>query len=102
MRGKRLLVLCSFLFLSGCATTPPVEDFTLARAAMDAARESDAPKFAPSLWFKAEESFRLGQLSYRDRRFAMARKEFVEARDLAEQAENAARLKRFQTGETVP
>ena len=90
------------MLLVACATSPPVEDYTLARAAMDAARDADAPKYAPSLWFKAEESYRVGQLSYRDRRFATARTQFLNARDLAEQAENAARLRRFQSGETIP
>lgn len=90
------------IFFMGCQTGPiPVEDYTLARAAIDAAREVQAPRHAPGFWHQAEESYRKARLLYRDQRWDEARKEFVRARQAAEKAENAARLNRQRTGDVL-
>lgn len=80
----------------------PVDEYTIARAAMDGARESEAPRFAPALWYKAEQAFREGEAYFRDRAYSDASNRFVQARALAEQAENAARLSRFESGDLAP
>ncbi|CAN5545988.1 hypothetical protein BH10BDE1_BH10BDE1_31810 [soil metagenome] len=80
----------------------PVDEYTIARAAMDGARESEAPRFAPALWYKAEQAFREGETFFRDRDYSGASKRFSSARTLAEQAENAARLSRFESGDLAP
>ena len=36
--------------LSGCVSMIPVDEYTIARAALEAAKESEAPRYAPSLW----------------------------------------------------
>jgi hypothetical protein len=74
----------------------------LARAAVEAAKDADAPRYAPNLWYKAEEAYLLGQRLYKDRRFESARDAFVDAKYNAERAENSARLSRFQSGDAVP
>ncbi len=91
-----------FVSLSACATTPkPIEEYTLARAAMDAARIVEAPRHAPGHWHKAEESYRKAQALYKDRYFEEAKAEFIKARRSAERSENAARLIRMKTGEVL-
>lgn len=97
----RLLII-QLVFLGGCVSYLPVEEWTLARAAYDSAKEADAARYVPSIWFNAEQTFREAQKAYRDRRYSKAKELFVQAKNLAEQAENAARLARQQSGEVVP
>lgn len=80
----------------------PVDEWTIARSAYDAAKEADAARYVPSIWFNAEQSYREAQKAYRDRHYLKAKELFIEARQICEQAENAARLARQQSGEVVP
>lgn len=95
--GFGLLVL-----FSGCVSKIPVDEYTIARAAMDGARESEAPRYAPALWYKAEQAYREGEIFFRERVYDEALKRFTQARTWAEQAENAARLSRFESGDLAP
>jgi hypothetical protein len=96
-------LLAGLLFLalgfSGCVTSVPVEDYTLARAAYDAAKEAEALRYAPALWYNAEQAYRLGQRSYKERNYTEAEERFKEARVAAEKAENAARVARQNSGD---
>jgi hypothetical protein len=85
-----------------CVSLIPVDEYTIARAAMDGAKESEAPRFAPALWYKAEQAYREGETFFRERAYNDALKRFSQARTLAEQAENAARLSRFESGDLAP
>ena len=87
---------------SGCVTYFPVNEYNLARVAVDSARDADAARFAPGMWYKAEEAYQKGQRLYKERRYSSAKEVFIEARNNAERAENAARLTRFQSGDPVP
>lgn len=95
-----LLGLCGGVV--SCVSLIPVDEYTIARAAMDGAKESEAPRFAPALWYKAEQAYREGETFFRERAYDEALKRFVQARSLAEQAENAARLSRFESGDLAP
>lgn len=75
----------------------PVNEYNLARTAMEAAQESEAARFAPAIWYKAELAYREGQGLYRERNYEAARSRFNAARTFAEQAENAARLGRLES-----
>lgn len=87
---------------SGCVSKIPVDEYTMARAAYEAAKDADSARFAPSLWFNAEQAFREAQKSFRDRHYEDAKKQFAQAQELSEQAENSARLSRNQSGEVIP
>jgi hypothetical protein len=97
-----LLVLVSSALFNACVTYIPVDEYNLARAAYESARDADAPKYAPALWFQAEQTYREGQKLYKDRAYGQARSSFNQARSLAEQAENMARLERHKSGDFVP
>lgn len=99
-----LAIFCTALVLcgSGCVTDVPVQEWTLARSSYEAAKDADAARYVPSIWFNAEQTYREGQKAYRDRRYKTSKTLFIEARRLCEQAENAARLARQQSGEVVP
>ena len=85
-----------------CVSLIPVDEYTIARSAMDGAKESEAPRFAPALWYKAEQAYREGETFFRIRAYDEALKRFVQARSFAEQAENTARLSRFESGDLAP
>lgn len=101
-RTLRFLIASALVVTAGCVSMIPVDEYTIARAAMDGARESEAPRFAPALWYKAEQAFREGEAYFRNRAYSDASDRFVQARALAEQAENAARLSRFESGDLAP
>ncbi|MEK7357672.1 MAG: hypothetical protein AAB250_14570 [Bdellovibrionota bacterium] len=88
--------------MSGCVTYIPVEEYTMARAAHEAARDADALRYAPSLWYNAEQAYREGTKSFKDRSYSSAKYSFEQAKIFAEQAENAARVARAGAGDVVP
>ena len=108
---RKTVAPISFLSLSsaflisaaGCvAAPPPYEEYTLARSAIRAAQDVDSARFASGLWVKAEENYRNGEKAFKDADYAEAKKFFAAAQVFAEKAENATRLKKFQTGESFP
>lgn len=105
VRGAQLKLLGSLFLISmlvGCAVNPPVQEFTLARTALLAAQTSGASKYAPSLWFKAEENYRQGENAFKKGNFEVARKYFGDSQDFSERAENKARYDKRKLGEDLP
>jgi hypothetical protein len=91
-----------FSAILGCQTVPaPVEDYSLARAAIDAARVVQAARHSPGYWHQAEEAYRKGRIYFDDRDYQKAKEQFVRARFAAEKAENSARLIRQKTGDVL-
>lgn len=91
-----------FSMILGCQTVPaPIEDYSLARAALDAARTVQASRHSPGYWHQAEEAYRKGRIYFEDRDFGKAKEQFVRARMAAERAENSARLIRQRTGDVL-
>lgn len=100
----RTAILFSSLMLvmNGCVTSPPpVEDYALARSALDYAKAVDAARYSSGYFHKAEESYRKAQAFFEDREYLAAKKEFKKAKEAAEKAENSARLIRFKNGEVL-
>jgi hypothetical protein len=88
--------------LSFCQSAPlPTEEYSLARAAIEAARAVQAPRHSPGYWHQADEAYRQGRLAYKDRDYSTARASFIKARIAAEKAENSARLIRQKTGDVL-
>jgi hypothetical protein len=91
------------VYFSGCVTPPPpYEDYTIARSAVQAAQEVDAPRFSAGLWAKADENYRKGEKAWREFEFEDAKKYFKNAISFAEKAEDATRLKKFESGDSFP
>ena len=105
-RRSYFLLICPLAFalgvMAGCVTKIPVDEYTMARAAYEAAKDADSARFAPAIWFNAEQAYREGQKDFKDRSYDEAKISFARAQELAEQAENAARLSRNQSGEVIP
>lgn len=101
LRSFLLLTLCCFA-LSGCVTVPPpIEEYTLARTALEAARQVEAARYSSGFFHQAEESYRKAVILYKEREFVEAQKEFIKAKIAAEKAENSARVIRFKNGEVL-
>ena len=79
----------------------PLDDYALARSALEAAKNVQAPRHSPGHWHQAENSFRQGQIFYREQEWAKAKEAFLRSRLSAEKAENASRLIRQRTGEIL-
>lgn len=104
-RPSALLSSSIFIFLvsnAGCVTYMPVDEYNIARTAYDAAKDADAPRYSPAFWFSTEQAYHSGEKAFEERDFANARRLFIDTRDFAEKAENAARLARHQSGDVVP
>ena len=99
MRG---VTLAFALIMSGCVTAPaPLDDYNLARAALESARVVEAARHSPGYYHQAEESYRKAKLYFEEREYEQAKIEFVRARVAAEKAENSARLIRMRSGEVL-
>ncbi|MGZ3742598.1 MAG: DUF4398 domain-containing protein [Pseudobdellovibrionaceae bacterium] len=102
MRGLVIIVITLMMLTVRCQSIPqPIEEYTLARVAIEAARAVQAPRHSPGYWHQADEAYRQGRLSYKDRDYAKAREAFIKARLAAEKAENSARLIRQKTGDVL-
>lgn len=103
MRLQRLFIgILFFTVIVGCQTVPvPIEDYSFARAALDAARSVQAARHSPGHWHQAEEAYRKGRIYFEDRDYSKAKEQFVRARVAAEKAENSARLIRQKTGDIL-
>ena len=103
--GRRVIFLTASFFMAlvlyGCETIPPVDDFTLARTAIDSAKGVESAKYSSGYMHKAELAFEKAQSLFADRDYDEAREEFKLARQWAEKAENSARLIRFKNGEVL-
>lgn len=93
-----------WLFIFGistsCVTTQiPTQEYTMAKAAYEAAESHEAVKFAPQLFYKMEKSYKKAELLFKERYYDEARKEFIKAQKLAEKAETVARVKEYNSGE---
>lgn len=95
-------IVVGILFLVSCQTTPaPVTEYALARAAIDAARSAQAPRLSAGYWHQADEFYRRARAYYKDREYDKAKDLFIQARLMAEKAENSARLIRLKTGDVL-
>jgi hypothetical protein len=98
---KFLLTVLLILFCGGivsCVGPQPNDDYLFAWTAMEAAKKSQAPKYAAGLWGKAEEYYEQALIDYREREYTNATENFRRARTFAEKAENYTALKKAQTG----
>ena len=102
MRGLVVVTVTLIMLMLGCQSVPqPLEEYSLARAAIDAARAVQAPRHSPGYWHQADEAYRQGRLAYKDRNYSKAREAFLRAKMAAEKAENSARLIRQKTGDVL-
>lgn len=98
----RLLILLVPIILVGCTSvTLPIQEYALARSAVESAESNDAERLSPVVFQQAQHSFQQAEHLYEDREYEEARLLFIKARKLAEKAESAARIKKSKSGEVL-
>ncbi len=98
----RLTFLAVALVMAGCITIPaPIEEYALARAAMEAAKAVDAARFSSGFYHRALENYTKAEILYNDREYQDAREMFTQARVDFEKAENSAHVQRKKNGEVL-
>lgn len=85
-----------------CTHEAPVRDYTLARTALQAAKEAEASRYAPVLWNSAESNYRKAELAYKANEFEIAKDYFRDSKQFSERAENAARSQKLKTEDDAP
>lgn len=76
----------------GCSSNPPLEEYTLARSAIESAKRYESDRYSPGTWYQAEENYRRGQLAFKNGDYGDAKSLFNKARLFAEKSENKARF----------
>ena len=99
---QRILIIIIGWSLTSCVGPQPISEFTLADAALSAALRYGAPRLAPKPWYEAERYYRRGVRLFKENFRRKARAHFIQARKYAEKAENLARIKKFQSGDSLP
>lgn len=96
------IVFLFIIFLVGCVTVdPPREEYSLAKAAIEAAKAVQAVRYSPGHWHQADEYYRQATILYKEREYSEAKELFLLARKSAERAENSARLLRQKNGDIL-
>ena len=99
---RKLFFVFLLVFISSCVTAPPpIEEYTLAEAAIKAAKAVQAVRYSAGNWHQAEEFYRQARILYQEREYEQAKDLFIKARLSAEKAENSARLLRQQNGDVL-
>jgi hypothetical protein len=98
-RRYLVLIVITLVFTSCVSIPPPVEDYTLARTALEAARQIEAARYSPLFFQQAENHYKKAQSLFEDREYDKAQQEFIQSRRFAERAETAARIQMVLRGE---
>ncbi len=88
MRWRGLLAVA---LLSACSSNAPLEEYTLAKTAIDSAKQYESDRFSPGIWFQAEENYRKGQAAFKAGDYNDSKSYFIKARGFAEKSEDKAR-----------
>lgn len=100
--GIKFKLVGLVLFLAGCTSvTFPIQEYTLARSALQSAEQNDAERLTPLLFQQAQDAYKQAENHYREKEYEEARILFMKSRKLAEKAENIARIKKSKTGEVL-
>lgn len=92
----------AFVVLTGCSTIPaPVQDYALARAALEACKAVEAARYSQGYYHRGLEAYSRAEVLYREREYQEARELFVRARLDFEKAENSAQVQRKKSGEVL-
>ena len=87
---------------AGCTSvTVPIQEYTLARSAIESAESNDAERLAPLIFQQAQQTYLQAERLYQERDFEQARILFIKSRKLSEKAEATARIKKSKTGEVL-
>lgn len=101
--GRAYFIFAILLVVAtGCVTVAaPIEEYALARAAMESAKAVDSARFSSGFYHRAMETYSKAEILYNDREYQDARDLFNQARIDFEKAENSAHVQRKKNGEVL-
>ncbi len=88
--GKSLFLLMLLLVGTGCASTPPVQEMSDARQAVQAAREVHAERYAPISLSEAERLLEEATRQLQAKNYRKARENALAAKKMALKARHAS------------
>ncbi len=91
--GRRYLLITLLLISAGCASTPPVQEMSDARQAVQAAREVHAERYAPISLSEAERLLEEATRQLRAKNYRKARENALAAKKMALKARHASSAK---------
>ena len=94
------IAAASFLLLTNCAK-PPLEEIASAEAALEKAREAEAPVYAPETFKSAEDMLARAKDDMDKKKYGSSRESAIQAKDLADQAADEASRKKAAKGESA-
>ncbi len=99
-KGRLLWGPFLFLIIVSCVNPQPSrEEYNLAVAALRAARDSEAKRYAPKVYTEARQYFRKAERAFKEKYYPEATDYFRKSRYYAEKAENISRVKMFKQGD---
>ncbi len=98
--GIKYLVIILLLIGTGCASTPPVQEMSDARQAVQAAREANAEHYAPISFGEAERLLDQATRLLETKNYRKARQSALAAKEMALKARHASSRK--QRSEKYP
>lgn len=102
IRIKVFLCGVAIFALSGCVTTPaPVQEYSLARAALEACKAVEAARYSAGYYHRGLENYSRAEVLFREREFQEAKELFIRARLDFEKAENSSQVQRKKSGEVL-
>ncbi len=98
--GIKYLVIILLLISTGCASTPPVQEMSDARQAVQAARDASAGHYAPISFGEAERLLEQATRLLEAKNYRKARQSALAAKEMALKARHASSRK--QRNEKYP
>lgn len=94
-----LVILGVCGFSSGCVSPRrPLNEYNLARTALEAAQGVKSEQHAPVYWSRAQRAYRRGEIEFQKGAFDKAKASFKQAKLFAERAENFTAIKVMSEG----
>ena len=91
--GKKYLAIMLLLISAGCASTPPAQEMSDARQAVQAARDADAERYAPISFDEAERLLEQATRLLEMKNYRKARQSALAAKEMALKARHASSTK---------
>lgn len=88
-----------FIGLCSCVTVErPADEYNLAKAALDSAKDYEGNRYAMKYLILAERNYKKAVAFYKDRDFDNAKKYFLLSKKYSEKTEDTSRMKQLEGG----
>lgn len=99
---KSFLIIIFIFSVTRCVSPKPLNEHSLAKVALHAAKKGGVHKDARGLLLEATKLYNQAEILLKEKKNKEAKELLKRVRKIAEKAENLSRLKAFQSGVTQP